>query len=102
VYTTTTSFDALDRSKKVQYPVDVSGARKELVPEFNQSGALQRVRLDGTVYVEHIAYNAKGQRTVVRYGNGILKVYEYDSQTARLRRMFTAAYAATPGVDFSW
>jgi hypothetical protein len=49
----------------MHYPQDVDGERKELRPHYNRPGALERVELDGTIYVENIAYNAKGQRILI-------------------------------------
>jgi RHS repeat-associated protein len=57
--------------------------------------------MDGATYVEHIAYNAKGQRILISYGNGLMTRYAYDPQTFRLLRMRTESYAtplATPPV----
>ena len=38
------------------------------------------MRLDDTVYVERIAYDAKGQRALIAYGNGVMTRYAYDPQ----------------------
>ena len=46
-----------------------------------------------TVYVERIAYDAKGQRTLIAYGNGLLTRYAYDPRTFRLARLRTEPYA---------
>jgi RHS repeat-associated protein len=55
------------------------------------------VTLDGTVHVRRIAYNAKGQRTLIAYGNDVLTRYAYDPHTFRLARMLTQPY--TPDGD---
>src|SRR5690606_32453399 len=55
-------YDALNRVIKIILPENVNNLRKEIVPAYNRAGALEQVRYDGTVYVENIAYNAKGQR----------------------------------------
>ncbi len=39
--------------------------------------------------VTNIDYNAKGQRTLIEYGNQATTSYEYDTQTFRLTRMLT-------------
>ncbi|GIH02638.1 hypothetical protein Rhe02_07050 [Rhizocola hellebori] len=88
-YRISTGYDALNRARSVRYPETVEGTRPELVPRFNSAGALEAVTLDGTVYVEHIAYNAKGQRTLVGYGNGVLTRYSYDPRTFRLAGLRT-------------
>ena len=51
--------------------------------------------------MDHIAYNAKGQRTLVTYGNGVMTRYAYDPRTFRLSR--TAQRAILHGrVDFTY
>src|SRR5207302_6988599 len=60
-YRTSVTYDALNRIKGLRYPRDVNGYRQELHPHYNRAGALERVDLGSTVYVKHIAYNARGQ-----------------------------------------
>ena len=76
----------------MHYPRTSNGERKELRPHYNRAGALERVELDGATFVEHIAYNAKGQRTLIAYGNGVMTRYAYDPQTFRLCGMRTERY----------
>jgi RHS repeat-associated protein len=91
-YQTTSSVDALNRIKRIQFPQDVEGRRRELRPEYNRAGGLQQVRLDDTVYVERITYDAKGQRTLIAYGNGVITRYAYDPHTFRLTRLRSEHY----------
>jgi RHS repeat-associated protein len=91
-YRTSTSYDALNRITRHVLPADVEGRRREIVPRYNRAGGLEQVRLDGTVYVHRIAYDAKGQRTLVAYGNGVLTRYAYEPQTCRLARLLTQRY----------
>lgn len=91
-YTTTSHFDALNRIRELHYPEDVEGERKTLRPIYNRAGALQSLTLDESVYVERIAYNAKGQRRFIAYGNGIMTRYAYDPQTFRLARLRSEGY----------
>jgi RHS repeat-associated protein len=91
-YQTTTSYDALDRIKRVQSPQDVEGKRRELRPDYNRAGGLEQVWLDDTLYVERIAYDAKGQRVLIAYGNGAMTRYAYDPQTFRLNRLRSERY----------
>ena len=79
VYQTSTTYDALNRVLTLQYPQDVTGARKTLTPTYNRAGALQHLEIDGVIYVDHIAYNAKGQRSLVACGNGVMTRYAYRS-----------------------
>ncbi len=98
-YRTTVLYDALNRVKLLRYPEDVDGARKELHPEYNRAGALEKVVLENTSYVNHIAYNAKGQRVLIAYGNGVMTRHTYDPRTFRLVRMRTERYSKLPGTS---
>ena len=91
-FQTSLQYDALNRVKRMHYPEDVDQERKELLPGYNRAGALESVSMDGNSYVQHIAYNAKGQRTLIAYGNDIMTRYTYDPLTFRLRRMRTERY----------
>ena len=91
-YQTSSSVDALNRTKSIRYPLDVGGARKELRPRYNRAGALNKVTLGGDTYVEAIAYNAKGQRSLIAYGNGVITRYAYSPKTLRLTRMRTERF----------
>ena len=88
-YVTSTRYDALNRATEIQYPADVTGHRARLVPRYNGAGSLEQVTLDAAVYVERIAYNARGQRTLVAYGNGVITRYGYDEKSFRLSRLRT-------------
>ncbi len=94
-FTTDAAFDALGRIKWSLYPVP-TGPRPKLVPSFNEAGALRSLALDGITLVEHIAYNPKGQRTLMiaavaktagTIDKRVLTRYAYDSTTFRLLRM---------------
>jgi RHS repeat-associated protein len=93
-YQTSITYDALNRIKMMRYPQDEDGARKTLSPHYNRAGALERVELNGVMYVERIAYNAKGQRTLIVYGNGLMTRYSYDVGIFRLVRMRTEPYSS--------
>jgi RHS repeat-associated protein len=91
-YVTSMEYDALNRVKVMRYPQDVNNTRKELRPKYNRAGALERVLLDGQTYVDRIAYNAKGQRVLIAYGNGVMTRHSYDPRTFRLVRMRSQRY----------
>jgi RHS repeat-associated protein len=95
-YQTTTTYDALNRVKTMLYPRDVTAARNLLVARYNRAGALESVQMDGTIYLERIAYNARGQRILVSYGNGFITRYAHDPKTFRLLRMRTENYSLIP------
>lgn len=92
-YQTGTAFDALNRPVTVTYPEDVTGHAATLTPTYNRAGALQSVKLDNEIYVDFIAYNAKGQRVLIAYGNEIMTRYAYDPHTFRLVRLRTEKYS---------
>ncbi|MGI8783685.1 MAG: SpvB/TcaC N-terminal domain-containing protein [Acidobacteriota bacterium] len=100
-YVSTVSYDALSRMKLMTYPEDVENTRRKLRPHYNRAGALERVALEqvapggGTIsdtFVERIAYNAKGQRALIAYGNGVMTRHAYDPKTFRLTHLRTEKF----------
>ena len=91
-YVTTTSYDALNRVTRHVFPTDVEGKRRELDPTYNRAGALEAVRLDDVVHVQRIAYDAKGRRALIAYGNGVMTRYAHDPHTFRLTRLRSEQY----------
>jgi RHS repeat-associated protein len=103
IYQTTTEYDALNRPTKVVYPADVNGHCAELIPTYDRAGALESVKLAGDTYVQHIAYNAKGQRVLIAYGNRIMTRYVYDPCTFRLIRLRSEGYQhSTDNSETRW
>ncbi len=89
-YQTNTEFDALNRPKSITLPQEADSVhRSSITPTYNRAGALKKVKLNEETSVDHIAYNAKGQRTLIGYGKGIMTRYAYDPLTFRLARMLT-------------
>jgi len=101
-YQTSFTYDALNRVKTMRYPHTVDGARKLLRPRYNRAGALDQVEVDEVIYVDQIAYNAKGQRTFIAYGNGVMTRYAYDPQTFLLRRLRTERHAKPAGATLTY
>ncbi len=91
-YQTSVSLDALDRATAMRIPRDVLGQRRLLQPRYNRAGALEGVSLDGETYVAHIAYSAKGKRSFVAYGNGVMTRQAYDPRTFFLSRLRTESF----------
>jgi RHS repeat-associated protein len=64
-------------------------------PVFNEANLLEQmnVNLRGasttTLFVTNIDYNAKGQRTLIEYGNGAQTAYGYDPENFRLTELKT-------------
>lgn len=107
-YQTSTGFDALNRPVSVLYPAEaqlrpgeISPHRAELILAYNRAGALQSIRLDSDAYVQQIAYNARGQRVLIVYGNQVMTRYCYDPETFRLKRLRTERFDSVPG-SYSW
>ncbi|MBD2114977.1 MULTISPECIES: SpvB/TcaC N-terminal domain-containing protein [Cyanophyceae] len=90
VFDASTAYDALNRPVRSTSP-DHSVMR----PVYNEANLLEQVyvRLRGaeqeTLFVQNINYNAKGQRELIEYGNGVKTAYSYDRLTFRLTRLFT-------------
>jgi RHS repeat-associated protein len=85
-----TQYDALNRPTAITAP-DESITR----PTYNTAGLLETigVNLRGastqTPFVTNIDYNARGQRTLIDFGNGARTTYDYDPMTFRLVRLLT-------------
>jgi RHS repeat-associated protein len=103
-FTGTTIYDALNRIITVTTP-----DRSVYRPAFNEANLLQKVdvKLRGapaggqpvwTAFVINIDYNAKGQRTLIAYGNGASTAYEYDDKTFRLTHLKTTRSAGRNGL----
>src|SRR4030095_102351 len=99
-YETSTSYDALNRTRPLLYPKDQDGERKLMRLGYNNAGALERVELNSQTYVTHIAYNAKGQRLFIALGNGVITRYAYDTQTFRRRRLRSESYTTPDQTSF--
>ena len=107
---TRSAYDALNRIKWSDYPQATNGERYRLLPEYNRAGALEQVDLEGPLgaddtgprntYVQRLAYNAKGQRTLIAYGNGLITRYAYDPTTFRLVRMRTESYSQPSALTY--
>ncbi len=99
-YQTDFEYDALNRVTKLTYPVDVNGNRTELDAVYNPSGKLRSIDFDGENYVEHISYNAKDQRLLIAYGNGVMTRYCYHAQNFRLERLRTESFTSPSTYEY--
>lgn len=102
-----TRFDALSRPIQLVAPhSDRPGTRLSVIrPGYGASGALERVDLwleqasepvgllDPGTATQHavtsIDYDAKGRRTLIRYGNGVSTSYQHDPRAFRLTHLTT-------------
>ncbi len=86
-----TAYDALNRPTELHRRRTTASIR----PTFNEANLLEKVEVNlrgaavATPFVTDIDYNAKGQRTLIDYGNGVRTTYEYDPLTFRLTRLTT-------------
>jgi YD repeat-containing protein len=89
-FATSSIFDALNRTTTSTLP-DSTIVRftYNLENRLNGESANIRDSSNATTYVSNIAYNAKGQRLSISYGNGTTKTYSYDPLTNRLTQMLT-------------
>ncbi|MEO6935532.1 MAG: RHS repeat-associated core domain-containing protein [Collimonas sp.] len=89
-YVSRTRYDALNRPIELTHP-DLSIVH----PSYNAANLLDSVavHLRGaqapTPFIRSIHYNAKGQRTLLEYGNGARSRYQYDALTFRLTAIST-------------
>jgi RHS repeat-associated protein len=95
-YRISTRYDALNRLTRLAYPRNSA----VLQPIYNRAGALERLILAGETFVDRIAYNAKGQRTLVLYANGLMTRYAYDPQVFRLARLRTERYTSPGSLQY--
>lgn len=85
-YSTSYTYDAEDRVVLTRAPAGVSGLRREVRRFYNRVGGLRRLELDGQPFIRHIAYNAKGQRLLVAYGNQLMTRFAYDRRYQVIRQ----------------
>jgi len=91
-YTSHTEYDALNRPISLTTP---DGSVN--LPTYNEAGLLDKVQAslrgasvdDATPFVTNINYDAKGQRELVEYANGVYTEYTYDPLTFRVIRIHT-------------
>ena len=104
IFSSVTGYDALNRAIAATAP-DGSIYR----PTFNDASLLLAVNVNirgaqhqglrvWSPFVNYINYDAKGQRTVIRYANSATTTYDYDETTFRLTHLKTARLAADSGV----
>ena len=96
IYTSRTTYDALNRPTELTVPDD-----SIIRPSYNEANLLERADANlrgdpvATAFVADIDYDARGQRTQIDYGNGVTTTYEYDPLTFRLVHLLTRRNAVT-------
>ncbi len=91
-YVTDMDYDGIGRPVTITLPEDVSNARKVVTPSYNRSGGMESVKLDTDEFISRIAYNAKGQKVLMAYGNGLMTRHAYDPINFRFLRQKTEAF----------
>ncbi|MEW8508359.1 MAG: SpvB/TcaC N-terminal domain-containing protein [Candidatus Thiodiazotropha sp.] len=100
VFESSSTFDARNRPIEIVAPHSASMLRNTIRPSYNEANLLQGVQANlqdrqqagvpvWTPFVTNIDYDAKGQRTLIEYGNEATTTYEYDRLTFRLMHMLT-------------
>ena len=113
VFSSSTRYDALNRAIQGVAPhSNAPGTKVNVIRHgYNEAGLLERMDvwleqagepgalLDVTTATQHIVtdidYDAKGQRELIAYGNGVTTSCEYDPLTFRLARLRTLRGADT-------
>ena len=99
-FTSSTTYDALNRPVTLTTP-DGSITRHS----FNEANLLEQVNVNlrgattVTPFVTNIDYDAKGQRALIEYGNGVTTTYEYDDKTFRLIHLLTTRNNGTESLQ---
>lgn len=100
------TLDGLNRPVEIRYPAAADGGRRVLRAAYNRAGLLEAVAVfdtltasTGSSIVDLVAYNAKRQRVLIAYGNGVMTRYAYDAATFRLARLRTERIAAINRAD---
>ena len=102
IYVTESRYDALNRLTEIHLPADVDGQVAVVKPVYNRAGALEKMLVDNNEYTSHIAYNARGQRVLIAYGNQLMTRYVYDSNTCCLMRMRTEPFSVLAPASDRW
>jgi RHS repeat-associated protein len=99
-FTSSTTFDALNR------PVNLTAPDGSMTGHiFNEANLLEQVNVNlrgattVTPFVTNIDYDAKGQRMLIEYGNGVTTTCEYDDKTFRLIHLLTTRNKGTESLQ---
>ncbi|MEZ4773644.1 MAG: SpvB/TcaC N-terminal domain-containing protein [Bacteroidia bacterium] len=103
VFVQRTEYDALSRMTRLYNWHRAGTTPAVYTPTYNRRGVLESETLSvngpaATQAIQRIEYNAKGQRTLLRLGNGTNTHYTYDPNTFRLTRLHTSPPLGGPGL----
>ncbi|MEO6973161.1 MAG: SpvB/TcaC N-terminal domain-containing protein [Rhodoferax sp.] len=97
VFTSSAQYDALNRPTAATAP-----AGSVTRPTYNEANLLETVAVNlrgattATSFVTDIAYDAKGRRVLIQFGNGAATAYTYDPLTFRLTSLTTTRSGVSP------
>jgi RHS repeat-associated protein len=97
-YTMSQTYDALNRITTETFPTETvppPPGNETVRYTYNSAGWLDNV--DG--YINHIEYNARGQKTQLQYANGVITDWISDPDTFRVTHRETGLGAAVPAVS---
>jgi hypothetical protein len=88
------TYDALNRVMRTESPHNATIRASITRHVHDESGALDQVYVSvhgetEKAYVQRIEYDAKGQRQLIRYGNGVETEYQYEADTYRLEQLIS-------------
>jgi RHS repeat-associated protein len=104
IFLSSSRYDALNRP--IQLVAPHAGSETDVIrPGYNEANLLERLDVwlkhagepaelltpdtADEHFVTNIDYNARGQRTLIQYGNGAETCYHYDPETFRLVHLYT-------------
>jgi RHS repeat-associated protein len=113
IYRSETTYDALNRPAQLVTPHCEGMQPNVIQPGYNEANLLETVdvwvRQGGEIAsgplapgtatfraVANINYNAKGQRELIEYGNGVTTEYTYEDETFRLIRLLSRGSGGGP------
>ncbi|CAN5793742.1 hypothetical protein BH11BAC3_BH11BAC3_12900 [soil metagenome] len=101
VFTKITEYDAMNRMRQLQNWHSLQTTAVIYTPQYNERGVLFAETVQtGTGTIQRIisetAYDAKGQKQYIKYGNGTTTRYFYDPFNFRLRQLRTTRINVDP------
>ena len=102
-YATRSAYDALDRETHTTTPDNTTQ-----VQSFNKAGSVEataatlRGAATSTRFVTAVATNARGQRTLVQYANGVVTENTFDPETFRLSQKVSSGPGGAVLQDLSY
>jgi RHS repeat-associated protein len=104
-YRTQARFDALSHVKRVVFPDTLTGSPRIARMAYDRAGAILGIDVetpDGNeTIISYVAYDARGNRVLAAYGNGVMTRWAYDAKTFRMRRLRSEGFNSISDADGS-